>query len=169
MSTYTQIHYHFVFSTKLRERTLDKARRDDLFRFVWGILQRRKCHLYRIGGVEDHIHLLTSLHPTIALSDLVKEIKTTTSSWIKGQHVFPRFVHWQDGYGAFTHSMPDRERLIEYIKGQEDHHKRVTFREEYEALLAEAGLKISEHDTQWFDDDGEPGEGPFSESEDEAM
>lgn len=168
MSTYTQIHYHLVFSTKHRERTLDKPRREDLFRFIWGILQRRKCHLYRIGGVEDHIHLLTSLHPTIALSDLVKEIKTTTAPWIKGQHAFPAFRHWQDGYGAFTHALPDRDRLIAYIKSQEEHHKHVTFREEYEGLLAGAGLKIDGRDTDWFDDDGEPGTGPFAEPEDDA-
>ena len=155
MSTYTQILYHLVFATKHRERVLDKHRRDDLYRFIWGILQRRKCHLYRIGGVEDHVHILTTLHPTVALSDVVKEIKTTTSAWVKGQHAFPTFTHWQDGYGAFTHALPDKARLIEYIRGQEAHHKQVSFREEYEMLLAEAGIQISTQDSEWFDDDGE--------------
>ena len=158
MSSYTQIIYHVVFSTKNRERALGKPRRDDLYRFIWGVLQKRQCHLYRIGGVEDHVHILTSLHPTIALSDLIKEIKTSSSSWIKGQQVFPEFSHWQDGYGAFTHALSDKDRLIEYIRTQEEHHRHVTFREEYEKLLAEAGLSISDRDKEWLDDDSEPGE-----------
>jgi putative transposase len=152
MSTYTQIFYHIIFATKDREAVLDKPRRDDLYCFVWGILNRRKCHLYRIGGVEDHMHIFTSIHPTIALADVVKEIKTASSAWIKGERIFQRFTHWQDGYGAFTHSLADKERLIEYIKNQEEHHSALTFRDEYEVLLAEAGLEPSSHDEIWFDD-----------------
>ncbi len=158
MSTYTQILYHIVFSTKNRERVLGKPRRDDLYRFIWGVLQKRKCHLFRVGGVEDHLHILTSLHPTMGLSDLIKEVKTSSSAWIKGQQVFPMFSHWQDGYGAFTHALTDKDRLIEYIRNQEEHHKRVTFREEYEMLLAEAGLSINAHDEEWFDDDSGAGD-----------
>lgn len=122
MATYTDITYHLVFGTKHRAPVLDKARRDDLYRFVWGILQRRNCHLFRMGGVEDHIHILTSLHPTVALADLVKEIKTASSAWIKGERVFPRFEAWQEGYGAFTVAAEARPDLIEYINGQEAHH-----------------------------------------------
>ena len=80
MATYTQIIYHLVFATKHRERVLDKERRDDLYRFIWGMLEKRQCHLFRIGGIEDHLHILTAVHPTVALADLVKEIKTATSA-----------------------------------------------------------------------------------------
>ena len=142
MSTYTQILYHVVFSTKDRERVLSKAGRDDLYRFIWGVLKERESHLYRIGGVDDHVHMLISLHPSIALADLVKEIKTASSKWIKGTGVFPIFTHWQPGYGAFTHSLAEKDDLIEYIKSQEEHHKVVSFREEYEALLKKAGLVL---------------------------
>jgi putative transposase len=136
MATYTDITYHLVFGTKHRAPVLEKARRDDLYRFVWGVLQRRECHLYRIGGVEDHIHILTSLHPTIALADLVKEIKTASSAWIKGERVFPRFEAWQEGYGAFTVAAEARPGLIEYIKGQEVHHQSDgVAREDYVAEL----------------------------------
>lgn len=152
MATYTQIIYHLVFATRLREPVLAKSRRDDLYRFMWGVLKNRHCHLYRIGGIEDHVHILTSLHPTMALSDVVKELKTASSVWIKGEHVFPQFTHWQEGYGAFTHALPDKARLIDYIKNQEQHHKTVTFREEYEALLVEAGLETDQRDELWFDD-----------------
>jgi putative transposase len=149
MATYTQIIYHLVFATKHRERVLDKERRDDLYRFIWGMLEKRQCYLFRIGGIEDHLHILTALHPTVALADLVKEIKTATSAWIKGEKVFPRFTHWQEGYGAFTCAAKDKAGLIDYIKLQEEHHRVTTFREEYEALLAKAGLQVDERDADW--------------------
>src|SRR5262245_21425244 len=116
MSTYTQIFYHIIFATKDRRPALDKGGRDDLYGFIWGVLEKRKCHLYRIGGVEDHMHIFTSLHPSVALSDVVKEIKTASHAWIKGQKVFPWFERWQEGYGAFTHALTDKHRLIDYIK-----------------------------------------------------
>lgn len=141
MTTYTDITYHIVFGTKHRVRALDKARRQDLYRFVWGILNKRDCHLYRIGGVEDHVHLLTSLHPTIALADLVKEIKTTSTLWIKGEQVFPFFEHWQDGYAAFTAAADARPNLIEYIKNQEAHHQSRPFVDELQSLVEAAGLE----------------------------
>ena len=83
MSTYTQTLYQIVFSTKNRELSLVKEGREKLFRYIWGILKNNKCHFYRINGVEDHIHILTSLHPSIALSDLVKDVKIASSKFIK--------------------------------------------------------------------------------------
>jgi putative transposase len=115
-----------------------------LFRDIWGIISKHHCHLYRINGVHDHIHILSSLHPTVVLADFVKNIKLGSSSWIKESGVFPRFRHWQDGYGAFTASWSERNALIEYIKNQEDHHRRTPFLEEYRALLKEAGIDFEE-------------------------
>ncbi len=80
MSTFTQIYYHVVFSTKDRVPVLAADKREKLFRYAWGILKNKDCHLYRINGVEDHVHILTSLHPTVCLADLVKEVKVSTSS-----------------------------------------------------------------------------------------
>ena len=105
MSTYTQILYHIVFSTKNRERTFSADRRPELYKYIWGVIQNKNSHLYRINGVEDHVHILSSLHPSLALSDFVKDIKVSSSSWIKNHQVFPQFTHWQDGYGAFTLSI----------------------------------------------------------------
>lgn len=141
MSTYTQILYHIVFATKHREPVLDNPHCEDLYRFIWGCMEKRHCHLYRIGGIEDHMHILASLHPATALSDLIKEIKTASSAWIKGQGVFPGFRHWQDGYGAFTHRNEDRHGLIEYIRNQDAHHKTISFLEEYQSLVEKAGLE----------------------------
>jgi len=137
MSTYTQICYHIVFSTKARQPTLKVDRRADLFRYIWGILKNRESHLYRINGAEDHLHILTRIHPTACLADLVKDVKTGSSSWIKEENVFPMFSYWQEGYAAFTHSKRDIDGLIDYIKGQEEHHRRTTFVEELRKLLVE--------------------------------
>ena len=89
-------------------------------------------------------HILSSLHPTVALADFVKDIKLGSSSWIKESGVFPRFRHWQDGYGAFTASWSERNALIEYIKNQEEHHRGTSFLEEYRGLLKEAGIDFDE-------------------------
>jgi putative transposase len=144
MSTYTQICYHLVFSTKERRPTLKEDRRPDLFRYIWGILKNRHCHLYRINGVADHVHILTSLHPTLSLADLVKDIKAGSSLWIKNEAVFPMFTYWQDGYAGFTHSREQIDPLIEYIKGQEEHHCHKTLSEELRTLLVESGIEFDE-------------------------
>jgi REP element-mobilizing transposase RayT len=107
-------------------------------------LKNRESHVYRINGREDHLHILASLHPSVSLADLVKDIKTGASVWIKKEGVFPMFAHWQDGYAAFTHSKQEIDRLIEYIKGQEEHHRRTSFVEEYRKLLEEAGIEFDE-------------------------
>ena len=91
MSTYTQILYQIVFSTKRREKILDKDGRQELFKYIRGILVRKKCHLYRINGVENHLHLVTHLHPSIALASLVKDIKLASSDYIKKNKLFRGF------------------------------------------------------------------------------
>lgn len=144
MSTFTQIYYHIVYSTKDRERVLTEDKRESLFRYTWGILKNKDCHLYRIGGVEDHLHILTSVHPTVALAELVKDIKTSTSAWIKRDGVFPGFTHWQDGYGAFTVAHGDKDAVIEYIKGQVEHHKHVSFQDELREFLVKHGVQFDE-------------------------
>ncbi len=97
-----------------------------------------------MNGVEDHIHILTHLHPSIALSDLIKDIKLASSKFIKEQNIFPDFKGWQDGYGAFTYSIDRKDILINYIKNQEEHHRVKSFREEYIVLLRENGIEFEE-------------------------
>jgi REP element-mobilizing transposase RayT len=144
MSTYTQILYHVVFSTKNRQPVPVSEKRAGLFRYTWGIIKNKHCHLYRIGGTEDHVHILTSLHPTLALADFIKDLKVSATKWILDNEAFPGFSHWQDGYGAFTHSIRDKDSLIEYIKGQDEHHKKVSFLDELKQLLMEAGIAFDE-------------------------
>ena len=124
MGTYTQIVYQIIFSTKFRERTLEKAGRDELFMYMNGLLKNKKCHVYRINGVEDHLHIVSGLHPSIALASLVKDLKIASSKFIKQKNLFKMFSGWQDGYAAFTYSYDAKDNLIEYVKKQEEHHKK---------------------------------------------
>jgi putative transposase len=144
MSTYTQILYQIVFSTKNRERTLTKENREEIFKYIWGVLKNKRCHLYRINGVEDHLHIVTNLHSSVSLASLVKDIKLSSSKHIKQTGLFENFDGWQDGYGAFTYSIKEKERLIAYVKNQEAHHKAVSFKEEFMELLREHEIEFDE-------------------------
>ncbi len=143
-NTYTQLLYHIVFSTKNRVMALDPSRRQELYQYIWGIHKNHHCHLYRIGGVEDYVHLLTHMPTTLCIADFVREIKTGSSKWIKEQAIFPDFNGWQDGYGAFTESYRNKDELIEYIKRQEEYHRQESYIEEYRRLLREAGIVFDE-------------------------
>lgn len=144
MATHTQILYQIVFSTKDRKNTLSKENRPTLFKYIWGVMEEKQCHLYRINGVENHIHIATHLHPSVTLSDLVKSIKVASALFIKEQGLFPRFNGWQEGYGAFTYSVDRKDTLIAYVKNQEPHHEKVSFKEEYIDLLKEHGIVFEE-------------------------
>ena len=144
MSTYTQILYQIVFATKNHEMTMVESGQEKLYKYIWGVLKNNNCHLYRIGGVEDHLHIVTHVHPTVAVAYLVKDIKLAASKVIKAENLFPDWDGWQDGYGAFTYSISAKDNLIEYVKNQKEHHKRVSFREEYISLLKEHGIDFDE-------------------------
>ena len=144
MSTYTQILYQIVFSTKNRKKTLLESGRDQLFAYIWGVLKKKKCHLYRIGGVEDHLHIVTHIHPMLAPAVLVKDIKLASFKLIKQENLFPDFNGWQDGYGGFTYAYSAKDDLIEYVKNQAEHHKKISFKDEYIALLKENGIDFDE-------------------------
>ena len=144
MSTFGHALYQIVFSTKYREKTLIKAGREDLFRYIWGLLNNKKCFLYRIGGVEDHIHIIVDIHPSNSVSDLVKDIKLACSAYIKEKNLFAGFAGWQSGYAYFTYSKEAKNNLIEYVKNQESHHHKTTFKEELMCLLKEHGVEYDE-------------------------
>ncbi len=144
MSTYTQLLYQIVFSTKHRKPCLSKENREKLFKYIWGVLKNKNCHLYRINGVEDHIHILTHIPPVLSISSLVKDVKVSSSIFIKEKNLFLNFEGWQDGYGAFSYSIKEKDRLIEYIKNQDEHHRIVSFKEEYRTFLDENGIEYEE-------------------------
>ena len=96
MSTYTQFLYQIVFSTKDRNPALVKPNQKQLYKYLWGILNNKKCHLYRINGVEDHLHIITHIHPTVPVSSLIKDLKTSSNKFIKKEGLFPEFNDWQE-------------------------------------------------------------------------
>ena len=112
MSTYTQILYQLVFATRNHEKTLTEDGQESLYKYISGILKNKDCHLYRINGVENHIHIVTHIHPSIALSTLIKDIKLSCTAWNKTNSAFKNFNGWQDGYGAFTYSIKDKTQII---------------------------------------------------------
>lgn len=144
MSAYTQLLYQIVFGTKNRERVLTKNNRAILFNYIAGIIQNKNCHLYIINGVEDHVHIVTHIHQSIALASFVKDVKVASSIFIKEQKLFDNFSSWQVGYGAFTYSIKELNRVVAYVANQEKHHQEKTFLEEYIKLLKQNGVEYDE-------------------------
>ena len=144
MSSYRQILYHIIFRTKRNERTLALDHSRKLYAYIYGIIKSKKCKLYRINGMEDHIHILSDLHPTIALADFVRDIKTASSVWLKNQNNFYAFKGWADGYAGLTYAYRDKEMIMNYIINQRIHHKKMSFEDEYRSLLVEHGITLNE-------------------------
>ncbi|MGI8892250.1 MAG: transposase, partial [Bacteroidia bacterium] len=110
----------------------------------WGVLKNKKCFPYQIGGITNHLHIITHLHPSVSLANLVKDLKLASSQDFKERKYFPEFNGWQDGYAAFTYSISAKENLIDYVKNQEEHHKKFSFREEFISLLMEHQVEFDE-------------------------
>lgn len=134
-NTYTQIHFHTVFAVKGRKSLISKKWEDELYKYITGIVQGKGHKMLQINGMPDHLHLLFGMRPTEALSDLMKDIKQSSSRWINTTHRVGAKFSWQEVYGAFAHSKRDLEDIIEYIKTQKEHHRERTFLEEYKNLL----------------------------------
>ncbi len=144
MSTYRQIFYQIVFGTKNRQPTIANAHHEELYKYIGGIIKNKNCKLYRINGMEEHIHIMSDLHPSTCLSDYVKDIKIASSIWMKESGTFPHFESWQEGYGAFTYSIREKDMIIDYIKNQKEHHRSEKFYDEYKRLLVENGIEFDE-------------------------
>lgn len=135
---------HFVFSTKYREPFLHDGIRQRAHEDLASIVRNNGCECYRVGGIEDHVHLAVRLSRTLSISDLLEEIKAGSSRWIKGQDERCRNFAWQRGYGAFSAYYRDLDKLLAYIDGQEEHHHKHTFQDEYRSLLIENGVEFDE-------------------------
>ena len=144
MSSYRQIIYHIIFGTKSHKPVIDLNHKDELYKYIWGIIKNKNCTLYQINGYKDHIHILTDLHPNHSLAEFVKDIKVASSLWTKDSGLLPHFEGWAEGYGAFTYAYKDKEMITRYIKNQDEHHRKVSFREEYISFLKEFGIDFDE-------------------------
>ena len=136
---------HLIFSTKNRFPFLtDKVLRAEMHAYLAEMLRTHGCETLIVGGVEDHAHSLFALSRTLPIASVVKEVKRTSSGWIKERsRRLPKF-HWQGGYAAFSVSQSNLQEVIRYIENQEEHHKRVTFQDEYRAFLKAYGVECDE-------------------------
>jgi len=144
MSSYRQHLYHIITRTKSNKRVINQEKVPQLHAYISGIIRNKNSHLYRINSVEDHIHILTDINPSLAPVDFVKEVKSYSSKWMKGSGLFPNFQGWSEGYASLTCSYRDLEILIEYVKNQHEHHAHESFENEYRRLIEEAGIQIDE-------------------------
>ena len=136
---------HTVFSTKGREPIFQDARlRSELHAYLGGCACSLECLPIQVGGVSDHVHLLTTLARPLAVADLVKEVKRVSTGWLQERGGLFRQFHWQAGYGCFSVSESLVPQVVKYIETQEDHHRRITFQEEYRELLRRRGEKWDE-------------------------
>ena len=141
--TYTSLNYHLVFSTKGRDPALGKALRPRLYAYLGGILRQLGGEPVAIGGVEDHVHLLVRLKPALALADVMRQLKGSSSKWINTEFGGPPFA-WQTGYAAFSISRANLSAVERYIAGQEEHHGQRPFEAELLDVLSAHGVDFDE-------------------------
>jgi putative transposase len=141
-NTYTKLYAHIVFSPLGETSLLRESIRPIVHKYIYGIIGAKKCYPVIINGTMDHIHLLTGFPPTLAISDLVRDIKRSSSLFINGRSGFGPKFRWQEGFGAFTVGYRDLDRVYKYILNQEEHHSKITFRDEYMQTLNEEGVEF---------------------------
>ena len=152
--TYTQIYVQTVFAVQGRQSLIRNEWRDELFKYITGIVRNQDQKLYVINGIPNHIHLLLSLKPTATLSDLIRDIKANSSKFINENRWVMGKFQWQEGFGAFSYGHSQLDSVIAYIKNQAEHHRKKTFKEEYLALLKKFNIAYNEkYLFDWADGD----------------
>ncbi len=134
-NTYTQIYIQSIFAVQDRKCLISKTWKDELCKYISGIIKNNKHKPLAINGAADHIHVFAGMKPHQSVSNLLQDIKAYSSSWINNKKLVHGHFNWQTGYGAFSYSHSQIDKVIKYILNQEEHHKRKTFKEEYLALL----------------------------------
>jgi len=143
-STLTNLLYHIVFSTKNREPILTAPIRENLYQYIGGIVRGEGGKLLEIGGIPNHVHLVTRFKSEPSVATMVKIIKSKSSKWLNEQRKRPGRFEWQRGYAAFTVSASQLEKLKAYVRNQQQHHRRKTFQEELRELLDKHGVEYDE-------------------------
>ena len=134
-NTYTQIYIHYVFAVQNRIGLIQSSWRDELYKYMTGTITNKGHKLLQIGGMPDHIHVLVSMSPKQAPSDLMADVKRSSSLWINDKRLVMGKFSWQEGYGAFSYGKSQISDIANYVENQERHHKRQTFMEEYLEFL----------------------------------
>lgn len=148
-NTYTQCYFHIVFAVKNRNALIKKVWKDELEKYITGIVQNHKHKMLAIGSMPDHIHIFLGYNLNHLIPDLVEEIKTSSNLWIKNKKFSKFKFEWQKGYGAFTHSKSQIDSVVKYVLTQEKHHQKKSFKEEYLEMLRK--FEIEYKDEYVFD------------------
>lgn len=143
-NTYSQIYIQIVFAVAGRLNLIEKKWKDELYKYITGIVKKNNQKLIAIGGVENHIHILLGIKPNIALSDLVRDIKANSSRFINEKRFVKGKFAWQEGFGAFSYSHSQLDDVIRYIQNQEDHHKNINFKDEYLKFLKRYAIEFDD-------------------------
>ena len=143
-NTYTQIHIHSVFVVQNRECIILEHWKDELYKYITGIVKNNKHKLLAINGMPDHIHILIGFRPVQSLSELMQDVKGSSSKWINEKGFVKGRFSWQEGFGAFSYSKSELDNVIKYIHNQQEHHKTKSFQEEYLDLLREFEIEFDE-------------------------
>ena len=145
MSTYTQILYQVVFGSKDHIPFMTMENENILFSYIAGILKKKSCHCYIVGGAGNHIHIITHLHPSVDLAKCVKDIKLSSHKmFLENKNLFLYFTGWQVGYSGFTYHISAKGNLIRYVENQREHHKIYSFKDELILLLKEHLIDYNE-------------------------
>ena len=142
--TFTQIYIQAVFVVQDRFCIISDVWKDELYKYIAGIIKNNKHKLLAINGVGDHVHILLGMKPSQSLSDLMQDIKAYSSKWINDRKLVRGKFSWQSGYGAFSYSYSQVDTIIKYIMNQEQHHHKKTFKEEYIELLKIFAIQFEE-------------------------
>ena len=144
MSTYSQIYIQVVFAVQNRNALINPEWEERLYKYITGIVQKKEQKMLAINGIPNHIHFLIGMKPSCCLSDLVREIKKSSGEFIKGE-AFSKFkFNWQEGFGSFSYSHSQLDDVIEYIMNQKEHHRKITFRDEYLDFLKKFNVQYDE-------------------------
>lgn len=149
-NTYSQIYVQIVFAVKYRKALLDKAWRSQVFGVMGNLINETNCKTIIVNGVEDHVHCFVGLKPATSVSELMKIVKAKSSKYINDHSLTRERFEWQTGFGVFSYSQIDIERVFKYIQNQEEHHRSKKFKEEYLELLKEYQV---EYDEQYLFED----------------
>ena len=139
-NTYTQLFVHLVFAVQNRQALISETWKDELYKYITGIISNKGHKILSIGGVSDHIHILIGVIPDQSISSLVADIKRSSSLWINEKRLTTGKFAWQEGFGAFSYGKSQVHAVCEYIENQEEHHKNQSFRDEYIKFLELFGI-----------------------------
>lgn len=152
-NTFSQLYIQIVFAVKSRESLIHKNNREELQKYIFGIIENRNAKLLAIYCMPDHTHILVGIKPSILLSDLVRDIKAGSSKFINDKQWIKGKFNWQEGFGAFTYSHSQIGQVINYINNQESHHQKKTFKKEYLDFLQKFEIDYNDkYLFEWIED-----------------